>query len=130
MAPPRFILTETFKHHRPEYVRAIAQRHGFVPQTQAGTAKSEIWSKPDGNGGHWIIRMDAMGHDTKFHFGGRPHYHKNWVASDAILAKYLTKYAPEAWVYNDAGAVMGQAGQLTGKGGKSDRHAKDQHIPR
>ena len=111
MTPPaRFIVGESFRHTRPETVRLIAQNQGFQNQTPGGTKDSEIWTKSEGDGGFWIIRIDSMGHDTKFHFGQRPHYHKNWVASETMLRKYLTKYTPGAFVYNDGGVLIGMAG--------------------
>ena len=127
--PNRFVVTETLKHHRPEYVRTVCENYDFTCRTTQGTSASEIWVKPDGGDGFWIIRLDSMGHDTRYFFGGRPHYHKNWIESQALLDKYLEKYTPEAWVYSDAGVLLGRAG--TGnKGGTSDRKAKLQHIPR
>lgn len=92
--PGRFLVAETFKHHRPEYVREVAARYGFACRTPQGTAASEIWVKPDGGGGFWIIRLDSMGHDTKWFHGARPHYHKNWVPSQALLDQYLCRYTP------------------------------------
>ncbi|MBX3438081.1 MAG: hypothetical protein KF861_11365 [Planctomycetaceae bacterium] len=126
--PLRFLVTEPFRHQRPEYVRRVAVEHGFECRTRQGTKESEIWVREDGNGGYWIIRMDAMGHDTRFHFGARPHYHKNWVDSDAMLRQYLMRFTPGASVYNDDGVLVGLAG------GSGDMHpdqkAKVQHIPR
>ncbi len=127
--PARFIVSEPFRHVNPETVRTIAQSRGFQNRTPGGTKNSEIWTLADGDGGHWIIRIDSMGHDTKFHFGQRPHYHKNWVPSDALLQKYLTKYTPGASVYNDAGVLIGLAGGQT-DGMNDDLKAKEQHIMR
>jgi hypothetical protein len=126
-APSRFIVPEPFKHTRPERIRELAKQYGFDQRTPEGGKASEIWTKPDGSGGHWIIRMDAMGHDTRFHFGARPHYHKNWVESDQVLEQYLRRYTPQAWIYTDAGVVAGLAG---GDQLHPDLKAKVQHIPR
>ena len=127
-APSQFIVEESFKHRNPEIVRAIAMRNGFQRRTRQGTAESELWVKDAEGGGFWIIRMDTMGHDTKYHFGGRPHYHKNWVESEAVLNKYLTRYTPEASVYADNGTLIGRAGGSSGM--QPDLKAKMQHIPR
>ena len=127
--PNVFAVAEALKHRSPEYVRGIAGRYGFRCRTAQGTKESEIWTKPDGSGGHWIIRLDTMGHATRFHFGARPHYHKNWVESNELLQEYLSKYTPEAWVFSDAGLLIGRAGGGN-QGGRSDRKAKEQHVPR
>lgn len=123
--PDRFVLDEPFRHKSPESVRQTVSGAGFVLHTVAGTKDSEIWSKPDGGGGHWIVRIDAQGHSTRFHFGARPHYHKNWVENDVVLAQYLTRYTPGAAIYDDSGALIGTAGAA-----RTDRAAKLQHIPR
>ena len=128
-APPRFIVAESFTHRSPEFVRSLAVSGGFTCRTRQGTSKSEIWAKNDEErGAFWIIRMDSMGHDTRFHFGSRPHYHKNWVDSEQTLQKYLNQYTPEAWVYADNGSLIGRAGGTSSM--HPDLKAKSQHIPR
>ena len=126
--PSQFAIQHTFKHRRPEYVRTVATDNGFGCMTAQNTSRSEIWTKRDGSGGHWIIRIDSMGHKTSFHFGARPHYHKNWVESDALIQQYLHGFVPDASVYSDAGLLIGTAGgdDLT----HPDSKAKQQHIPR
>ena len=124
-APTRFVITEMFRHSRPESVRSIAKRAGFELKTVQGTSDSEIWSMPAEEGGFWIIRIDSQGHDTQYHFGSRPHYHKNWVATEAQLARYCEKYLGKAAVYDDAGVLLGKARDM-----KTDGLAKAQHILR
>jgi hypothetical protein len=127
-APRTFAIQEPFKHKSPEIVRETVTRHGFALRTAAGTSDSEIWVKAAEGGGFWIVRLDTMGHDTRRHFGARPHYHKNWVESDDVLRTYLEKFTPKAWIYSDAGIVLGEAGPSAGM--HPDRKAKLQHIPR
>ena len=110
MVQPTFVVTESFRHKRPEYVRRVAQQYGFECRTRQGTAKSEIWVLQDDGHGNWIIRMDTMGRDTQYHFGARPHYHKNWVESQQMLERYLRQYTPGAWVCADNGRRIGRAG--------------------
>ncbi|NOX54018.1 MAG: hypothetical protein GXP27_06170 [Planctomycetes bacterium] len=131
-APSQFIVRETFRHTRPELVRAILRRYGFERRVKAGRTdqgrqESEIWALPDSHGGYWLVRIDATGHDTWYHFGQRPHYHKEWVDSESVLNRYLREYTPEAWIYSDSGLLIGRAG-----GGEiqPDRKAKVQHILR
>lgn len=126
--PTCFVVSEAFHYRKPEFVRDVAQTSGFTCHTDQGTSKSEIWSKAANEGGHWIIRIDSMGHDTTRHFGARPHYHKNWVESDDVLRRYLRTFTPAAWVYSDSGILAGLAGG--GAGMHPDLRAKLQHIPR
>lgn len=128
IAPSPFVVTETFRHRSPEYVRSVAQTNGFRCLTAQGLADSEIWEQPSGDGGHWLIRLDTMGHDTSRHFGARPHYHKNWVESDELLQRYLRGFTPQAWVYSDEGIPIGLAGGADPM--HPDQKAKLQHIPR
>ena len=128
LPPAKFVVLETFRHTRPEAVRDIALAYGFERRTVAGTARSEVWVKPDTRGGFWLIRLDSMGHDTTRHFGSRPHYHKNWVSSEALLQEYMERFTPLAWIYSDEGIIVGLAGAADDM--HSDRKAKIQHIPR
>jgi hypothetical protein len=121
--PNRFIVADTFTHHRPEYVREVATRHGFEQRTPGGSAEAETWVKSDGHG-WFIIRLDTQGHGSFFH-GGRPHYHKDWVPADK-LTKYLSGYMPTAYVYSDAGVLLGMAKDSK----QSGSVAKGAHIPR
>jgi hypothetical protein len=122
-APNRFIVLESFKHHRPEYVREIANRYGFVRRKGDGTYKVEIWVKEEG-GGCFIIRLDTQGH-TRFYQRGRPHYHKDWVPLE-LLATYLKRYVRETYVYSDDGVLLGMSEDLK----HPDHLAKAAHIPR
>lgn len=132
MPPPStFLLQVQFQHKSPDFVRNVARKNGFECRTHQGTKDSEIWTLPDGtHGGHWIIRIDSMGHETRFHFGQRPHYHKNWVESDQLLKKYLRQYTPEAWVYADNGNLIGRAANAADDPLHPDQKAKLQHILR
>lgn len=142
-APERFVLSEFFRHHSPDKVRAAARRHGFTLAVdvceEEGSSKSdrerrnrtEIWAKADHGdaegpnpGGYWIIRIDAQGHRDWFH-GRRPHYHKNWVPSH-LLRKYLRQYTRGAYAYDDSGQLLGRVGDCNHPGSL----AKGQHIPR
>ncbi len=56
MPPPAtFLVNLPFKHRSPEFVRGVAQSFAFELQTRQGTHESKIWSKPDGDGGYWLI---------------------------------------------------------------------------
>ncbi len=121
--PNRFPVLEHFTHQSPERVREIAQRYGFRCETNQGTKDTEIWVKPAANG-YWIIRIDSQGHG-RWHHGRRPHYHKNWVEA-AKLRVYLTRYLPDAYVYDDQGQLIGQTQDSVHPEWKS----KAQHIPR
>jgi hypothetical protein len=144
-APPKFIINLPLKHRSPESVRELVHSFGFELQTDEGTSASEIWSKPDGKGGYWIIRLDSMGHGKgkvfppkalkpeekpkpNYFFSERPHYHKNWIASQQLLEQYCKRYTPEAWIYADSGELLCQAGDDTAM--HPDRKAKLQHILR
>ncbi len=122
-APAQFPVHEHFKHQSHDRVREVAQRYGFRCETTQGTKDTEIWVK-QGVGGHWIIRLDSQGHG-RWHHGRRPHYHKNWVES-AKLQIYLTRYLPDAYVYDDDGQLIGQTLDSIHPESKS----KAQHIPR
>jgi hypothetical protein len=122
-APQQFPVVEPFKHQSPEKVREIAQRYGFRCETAQGTHEAEIWTKITG-GGYWVIRIDSQGHGRWAH-GRRPHYHKNWVEISK-LPHYLKQYLPEAYVYDDNGALLGQSKDIVHPESKS----KAQHIPR
>jgi hypothetical protein len=127
-APSRFIISAPFTHRSPDDIRLLLEKEGFRLMTPKGLAKPETWSKPSGDGGHWLVRIDSQGHDTDRHFGARPHYHKNWVDSDELLAAYLKRFTPQAWIYSDAGVPIGLAGSPGTR--HPDQQAKLQHIPR
>jgi hypothetical protein len=122
-APEQFIVVESLRHQRPESVREVAGRYGFVRKTSEGTRGSEIWVKEEA-AGYFVIRIDSQGHGHWFH-SRRPHYHKNWIEV-TDLANYLEGFVPTAYVYSDEGHLLGKAGEMKG----SDRLAKLQHIPR
>jgi hypothetical protein len=130
-APKKFLFSVPFQYNSPDFVRNFARKYGFELRTRSGTKDSEIWTLPDEtHGGHWIIRIDSMGHNTTFHFGQRPHYHKNWVDNDHLLEKYLREYTPEAWVYADNGSLIGRAATEAEDFLHADKKAKLQHILR
>ena len=144
-APPKFVVDHPLKHRSPDHVRNLARSLGFQLRTAQGTHESEIWSRPDGASGYWIIRLDTMGHGTgkvvaarqlkqgekpkpNYFFSERPHYHKNWVESLHSLRRYCQGYLPQAFVYADSGELLGQAGDHLSM--HPDKKAKLQHILR
>ena len=125
--PPSFIINVPFKYHRPEYVQAIATANGFRQiQSEArredGSRRSEIWECP-GERGWWFVRIDSQGHGYE-HFGRRPHYHKDWVATTPQYQRYLRGYGDRAYSYADDGSLIGRIND------PNDLEAKRAHIPR
>lgn len=126
--PAKFIVDNPFKHHNPEYIREIAKSYGFERVQEAGRfgkkphRQSEIWMLP-AEVGWWFIRMDDQGHPP-FHFGSRPHYHKEWIATQAQVNKYLNGPGGRPYAYQDDGSLIGRMEEIT------DLQAKQSHIPR
>ena len=126
--PNSFCFLETLRHRSPEFVRQVVEHAGFDRRTPGGTANSEIWVKACESGGFWAVRLDTMGH-RRGHFGSRPHYHKNWIASEPALQKYLAGPSnQDVWLYSDAGLPLGPAGKSNPA--HPDKLAKLQHISR
>jgi hypothetical protein len=129
--PQKFIVDNRFRHHHPEYIREIARSYGFERKQEAGLVldekgrarrQSEVWMLVNENG-WWFIRMDDQGHPP-YHFGSRPHYHKEWLDDQDKANDYLQGPGLKAYAYDDAGLLLGKIGK------KDESKVKLSHIPR
>lgn len=148
IAPKFHDLTDDLRHLSPDRVRALVRGRGYTvppgwkpkPVPIAGAdgknvfaGPSEIFVKHDGKNGYYVVRLDPMGHATKYRdasgklviqspggHGGRPHTHKEWVP-EQNLAKYLEGPTANVMKYEPTGGPALSAG---------DQLWKDTHHPR
>ncbi len=120
--PQTFALLDTFKHRRPEYVRQMCRANGFTQRSTSESSGKDIWIRECITGGFWGVRLDAQGHDTHHFHGGRPHYHKDWIPSQAKLDSYIQGPTRGIFGYADDGYLLGEM--------HIDQWAKYAHIPR